>query len=582
MTRTHHNNELSIKNVGEIVKLHGWVNTQRNLGGLIFIDLRDKRGITQIVVSPDNNYYELASSIRNEYVIEVEGAVVERENKNRNIYTGEIEIVARKLSLLAKSEPVPFVIEDNVDANEDTRLKYRYLDLRRKPMQNNLLKRHQITKTVRNFLDSHDFTEVETPILGKSTPEGARDFLVPSRVYNGEFYALPQSPQIYKQLLMISGLERYYQITKCFRDEDLRSDRQPEFTQIDIETSFLSENQILELVESMISKILKEVSNYEVILPLRRMEFDEAIDSYGSDKPDTRYDLKLIELTEVFLTSDFSVFKDMANNGGTIKAINAKNLADKYSRKDIDKLTDFAKKYKAKGLAWLKFENGEFSGSISKFLNSDEKAKLTDLLKVENNDLLLFVSDKYNIVTSTLGALRVKIANDNEIFDKSKHDLLWVVNWPSFEYDEELGRYFALHHPFTRITEETYKFLDTDPLKCRAHAYDIVMNGYEVGGGSLRIFDGQMQDKMFETLGFSKEDAKNQFGFFIDALKYGTPPHGGIAIGLDRLVMILTGTDNIRDVIAFPKTQNARDIMSQAPSTVADDQLDILGVSVKK
>ncbi len=581
MARTHHNNELNINNVNENVKLHGWVNNQRNLGGLVFIDLRDKRGITQIVVNPDNEFYELASSIRNEYVIEVEGTVVERESKNKNIPTGEIEIVVSKLVLLSKSEPVPFVIDDNVDANEDTRLKYRYLDLRRKPMQDILKTRHLITKTARNFLDNNDFTEVETPMLGKSTPEGARDFLVPSRIYNGEFYALPQSPQIYKQLLMISGLERYYQVTKCFRDEDLRSDRQPEFTQIDIETSFMNEDEIITLMETMIEKVLKDVVNTEVKLPLRRMEYDEAIDSYGSDKPDTRYDLKLTELTEVFKESDFGVFKDTANNGGTIKAINAKNLADKYSRKDIDKLTDFAKKYRAKGLAWLKFDNDEFAGPINKFFNDEEKSKLKELLNVENNDLLLFVSDSYEVVTTALGAIRVKIANDNEIYDKSQYDLLWVVNWPSFEYDEELDRYFALHHPFTRITDETYKYIDTNPLKCRAYAYDIVMNGYELGGGSLRIYDNEMQAKMFKTLGFSEEDAKEQFGFFIDSLKYGTPPHGGIAFGLDRLVMILTGNDNIRDVIAFPKTQSARDVMSQAPSEVETEQLDILGVSVK-
>ncbi len=582
MARTHHNNELNISNIGVDVRLQGWVNNQRNLGGLVFVDLRDKRGITQIVVKPDNDYYELATSLRNEYVIEVEGNVVERESKNKNILTGEIEIVVSKVTLLSKSEPVPFVIEDNVDANEDTRLKYRYLDLRRKPMQDILKKRHQITKAVRNFLDDNDFTEVETPILGKSTPEGARDYLVPSRIYNGEFYALPQSPQIYKQLLMISGLERYYQITKCFRDEDLRSDRQPEFTQIDIETSFLSEDEILKLIENMLSKVLKDTVDNDIKLPLRRMEYDEAIDIYGSDKPDTRYDLKLIELTDIFNESEFSVFKDTANNGGSIKAINAKNLADKYSRKDIDKLTDFAKKYKAKGLAWLKYDNNEFVGPINKFFNEEEKNQLKRLLNVENNDLLLFVSDNYNVVTTSLGAIRVKIANDNEIYDKSQYDLLWIVNWPSFEYDEELGRYFALHHPFTRITDETYHYIDTDPLKCKTHAYDIVMNGYEVGGGSLRIYNSEMQDKVFKTLGFSEKDAKDQFGFFIDSLKYGTPPHGGLAFGLDRLVMILTGTDNIRDVIAFPKTQNARDVMSQAPSLVENDQLDILGIAIKK
>ncbi len=582
MGKSHHNNELNIKNIGEEVKLHGWVNNQRNLGGLIFIDLRDKRGITQIVVKPENKFYEIASTIRNEYVIEVEGHVVERESKNKNIPTGEIEIVVSNLVLLSKSEPVPFVIEDNVEANEDTRLKYRYLDLRRKPMQDILKKRHQITKTVRNFFDDNDFTEVETPILGKSTPEGARDYLVPSRVYNGEFYALPQSPQIYKQLLMISGLERYYQITKCFRDEDLRSDRQPEFTQIDVETSFLSEEEILTLMESMISKVFKEVINHDIKLPLRRMEFDEAIDMYGSDKPDTRYDLKLVELTELFKESEFSVFKDTANNGGSIKAINAKNLADKYSRKDIDKLTDFSKKYKAKGLAWLKYDNNEFAGPINKFFNDNEKEKLKQLLNVENNDLLLFVSDSYDIVTSALGAIRIKIANDNEIYDKSQYDLLWVVDWPSFEYDEELGRYFALHHPFTRITNETYKYIDEDPLKCKTHAYDIVINGYEAGGGSLRIYDSEMQDKVFKTLGFTEQEAKEQFGFFIDSLKYGTPPHGGLAFGLDRLVMILTGSDNIRDVIAFPKTQNARDVMSQAPSKVENEQLDTLGIAIKK
>ncbi len=582
MARTHHNNELNIGNIGEEVRLHGWVNNQRNLGGLIFIDLRDKRGITQIVVKPENKFYDLASTIRNEYVIEVEGNVVERESKNKNISTGEIEIDVINLTLLSKSEPVPFVIEDNVDANEDTRLKYRYLDLRRKPMQDILKKRHQIIRAVRNFLDDNDFTEVETPMLGKSTPEGARDYLVPSRVYNGEFYALPQSPQIYKQLLMISGLERYYQITKCFRDEDLRSDRQPEFTQIDIETSFLSEDEILKLIEDMLTNVLKATVNYDVKLPLRRMEYDEAIDIYGSDKPDTRYDLKLTELTELFKNSEFSVFKDTANNGGSIKAINAKNLADKYSRKDIDKLTDFAKKYKAKGLAWLKYDNDEFAGPINKFFDENEKNKLKELLNVENNDLLLFVSDTYEVVTTTLGAIRVKIANDNEIYDKSQYDLLWVVNWPSFEYDEELDRYFSSHHPFTRITDETYHFIDTDPSKCKTHAYDIVMNGYEVGGGSLRIFNSEMQDKVFKTLGFSEEDAKAQFGFFIDSLKYGTPPHGGLAFGFDRLVMILTGTDNIRDVIAFPKTQNARDIMSQAPSIVENEQLDILGIAVKK
>ena len=570
----------NLKNVGEKVELYGWVARARNLGGLIFIDLRNRSGIIQVVVRPENEFYNLASELKSEYVIRVQGTIVERESKNLNLASGEIEVDLTNLELINKSKDLPFTITDDTTALEDTRLKYRYLDLRRDNLKNILVLRNNITFAARKFFNSLDFLEVETPVLCKSTPEGARDYLVPSRVNKGKFYALPQSPQIFKQLLMVSGVERYYQIAKCFRDEDLRADRQPEFTQIDVEMSFVDENDVMEVGEQLVASIFKETKGIDIKLPLMRMKYDEEMDKYGSDKPDLRFGMEIKDITEVFKETDFTVFKNVYEEKGIINAIVVKNAADKYSRKDLDKLTDFVKTYKASGLAYLKFQD-EVSGSIFKVMKEAEIAELKKVLEIEIGDLVLIVSGKRNIVKTSLGALRCKLAKELELIDKNDYKLLWVTDFPSFEWSEEENRFMACHHPFTMPKDEDVSKLLTDKANCYSKAYDIVINGYEAGGGSIRIHDEKVQETMFKALELTEEQIESKFGFFVEALKYGCPPHGGFALGLDRLTMLLAGTDNIRDVIAFPKTASASDLMSECPNTVDQMQLDDVGLKLK-
>ncbi|MDD3453152.1 MAG: aspartate--tRNA ligase [Bacilli bacterium] len=579
--KKYNNNDFSIKDINKVVNLKGWVSKKRNLGGLIFIDLRDRSGIIQVVVKPENEFYNIAESLRNEYVIEIDGVITERESKNLNLSTGEIECIANRITVLNVSKEIPFEITSNTTALEDTKLKYRYLDLRREPIKNKLITRHQITMSIRNYLSDNGFLEIETPILGKSTPEGARDYLVPSRVNNGKFYALPQSPQLFKQLLMVGGIEKYFQIAKCFRDEDLRADRQPEFTQVDIEMSFVDEEDVMTLTENLLAKVFKDVKNIDIKLPLERMSYDEAIKYYGSDKPDLRFDLKINDITEIFKNTEFTVFKNVIENNGIINALLIKNKADQYSRKDIDKLTEHVKTYKASGLAYLKFDE-EITGSIAKIITQQEINELKNKLNISNNDLLLIVADKYNVTKTSLGSLRNKIANDLELIDKNIYNMLWIVDFPSFEYSEEENRYMACHHPFTSPKDNDVDKLLTDPGNCYSKAYDIVINGYEAGGGSIRIHNQDIQEKMFEALKLTEEQIKEKFGYFVEALKYGTPPHGGLALGLDRLTMLLTNTDNIRDVIAFPKTASASDLMSECPNTVEEKQLQELGIDIKK
>ena len=580
--RTYYNNELRIENVGEVVTLVGWCAKKRNLGGLVFIDLRDRSGITQLVVKPENSCYETALSAKNEYVLKVTGKVIERESKNKNIPTGDVEVEVAEFEILNIAENPPLLIQDPTDALEDTRMKYRYLDLRRPSMQYNLMLRHKTTISVRNYFDQQGFVEIETPYLGKSTPEGARDFLVPSRVHQGSFYALPQSPQIYKQLLMVAGFDKYFQIAKCFRDEDLRADRQLEFTQVDVEMSFVDEEDIFAILEGLMKKVWKDTLNQDIQTPFIRMNYDDAMNNYGSDKPDTRFEMLLQNLTNWAKEVEFGVFQNQIANGGQVKAIVAKDAANKYSRKEIDRLTEMAKKYHASGLAWLKYENSALAGSIVKFLNEENQNKLIEELKLENNDLILFVSDKLEVCNFALGALRLQLAKELNLIDPDKFNFLWVVNWPLFEYDEEEQRYVAAHHPFTSPKAGDEEFLLSNPGKCRAKAYDIVLNGYELGGGSIRIHNQETQAKMFKAIGLSDEEVRNQFSFFVDALKYGTPPHGGFAIGLDRLVMLLTKNNNLREVIAFPKAASAKCPMSDAPTPVSKKQLDELALSIEK
>ncbi len=576
------NNEFRLKDVGKTVTLHGWINKKRNLGGLLFLDLRDRSGVIQALVRPEQDCYKIAETLKSEYVVALTGTITERESKNPNMDTGDIELEVTEIEILNVASDLPFEISDTTTALEDTRLKYRYLDLRRNAIKEKLIMRHKIMAATREFLDKEDFVEVETPVLCKSTPEGARDYLVPSRVNNGKFYALPQSPQLFKQLLMVGGIERYFQIAKCFRDEDLRADRQPEFTQIDLEMSFVDQNDVMDLAERLIAYMFQKVKGIEIELPLLKMEYDEAIDKYGSDKPDLRFDMKLENITSIFQKTEFGVFKSVIEEGGIINAVVAKNVADKYSRKNLDILTEFVKTYGATGLAYLKFIDNELSGSIIKVLSTEELVDIKQKLELENNDLVLIVADKKNIVKNSLGALRVKLGKELGLIDPDQYKLLWVVNFPVFEYSEEENRYMACHHPFTAPHDSDVDRLMTNPGECKAKAYDIVINGYEAGGGSIRIHNSEIQRKMFEALGFTPESAKEKFGFFIDAFQYGTPPHGGLAFGLDRLTMLLSKTENIRDVIAFPKTASASDLMSEAPNIVDEKQLKELGIKLEK
>lgn len=567
------------EHIGQEITLKGWVGRRRDLGGLIFIDLRDREGIMQLVINPEkvsSDVMATAEKLRNEFVIEVTGEVAQREQANKNLPTGEVELKVSALTILNTAKTTPFEIKDDVEVSDDNRLRYRYLDLRRPKMLNNFKLRAKVTHSIRNYLDGLEFIDVETPMLTKSTPEGARDYLVPSRVSQGHFYALPQSPQITKQLLMNAGFDRYYQIVKCFRDEDLRGDRQPEFTQVDMETSFLSDKDIQDITEGMIAKVMKDTKGIDVTLPFPRMSYDDAMNNYGSDKPDTRFEMLLQDLTEVVKDVDFKVF----SQAPVVKAIVVKGNADKYSRKNIDKLTEFAKQFGAKGLAWLKFTDGAINGPVAKFL-TDIEDKLTERLQLEENDLVLFVADTLEVANNTLGALRTRIAKELDMVDNSKFNFLWVVDWPMFEWSEEEGRYMSAHHPFTLPTEESAHELEGDLAKVRAVAYDIVLNGYELGGGSLRINQKELQERMFKALGFTAEEANDQFGFLLEAMNYGFPPHGGLAIGLDRFVMLLAGEDNIREVIAFPKNNKASDPMTQAPSLVSDKQLEELALATK-
>ncbi|WP_049508796.1 aspartate--tRNA ligase [Streptococcus pseudopneumoniae] len=579
MKRSMYAGRVREEHIGQEITLKGWVARRRDLGGLIFIDLRDREGIMQLVINPEKVSAEVmatAESLRSEFVIEVTGHVVAREQANDKLATGAVELNVTALTVLNTAKTTPFEIKDGIEANDDTRLRYRYLDLRRPEMLENLKLRAKVTHSIRNYLDELEFIDVETPFLSKSTPEGARDYLVPSRVNKGHFYALPQSPQITKQLLMNAGFDRYYQIVKCFRDEDLRGDRQPEFTQVDLETSFLTEQEIQDITEGLIARVMKETKGIEVTLPFPRMKYDDAMALYGSDKPDTRFEMLLQDLTDLVKGVDFKVFSEAP----AVKAIVVKGAADNYSRKDIDKMTEVAKQYGAKGLAWVKVVDGELNGPVAKFLTGIQ-ADLTTALGLEDKDLVLFVADTLEVANATLGALRGRIAKELGLIDNEKFNFLWVVDWPMFEWSEEEGRYMSAHHPFTLPQADTAHELEGDLAKVRAIAYDIVLNGYELGGGSLRINQKELQERMFKALGFSVEEANDQFGFLLEAMDYGFPPHGGLAIGLDRFVMLLAGEENIREVIAFPKNNKATDPMTQAPSTVALKQLEELEIQLK-
>lgn len=579
MNRTHHNGDLRLENVNEHVELVGWVAKKRNFGQLVFIDLRDRSGICQLVF--DESMSEALKDVRNEYVLSVSGTVLQRKDANPDLKTGEIEVKVEKFEIINKAKTTPLIIADETDALEDTRLQYRYLDLRRPVMQNKLIMRHKITRSMREYLDNNDFIEIETPMLGKSTPEGARDYLVPSRVHPGSFYALPQSPQLYKQLLMIAGFERYYQFARCFRDEDLRADRQTDFTQVDIETSFLSEVEIQNMMEEMMVKLMKEVKGIDIQAPFLRLSYEEAMNRYGSDKPDNRFGYELQDITEIFKNSEFKVFKDCIDNGGVIKTIVIDNFSS-ITRKEIDKYTELAKKNGAKGLVVLKAQDNELTGSARKFLSEDEVKALYDTLSLKDKDVLFIVSDQWTKTCNVLGALRNEIGYKLGLKKKDEFSFLWVTDFPMFEWSEEQQRYVACHHPFTQPKEEDIPLLDTDIAKVKANAYDIILNGYELGGGSLRIYDNDLQEKIFEILGMSEEEIHNKFGFFIDAFQYGTPPHGGLAFGLDRIAMILSESDSIRDVIAFPKNANAKCPMSKAPTPVDPAQLEELHIEIKK
>ncbi|CXM19481.1 Aspartyl-tRNA synthetase [Staphylococcus aureus] len=572
--------------LGQEITLKGWVNNRRDLGGLIFVDLRDREGIVQVVFNPafSEEALKIAETVRSEYVVEVQGTVTKRdpETVNPKIKTGQVEVQVTNIKVINKSETPPFSInEENVNVDENIRLKYRYLDLRRQELAQTFKMRHQITRSIRQYLDDEGFFDIETPVLTKSTPEGARDYLVPSRVHDGEFYALPQSPQLFKQLLMISGFDKYYQIVKCFRDEDLRADRLPEFTQVDIEMSFVDQEDVMQMGEEMLKKVVKEVKGVEINGAFPRMTYKEAMRRYGSDKPDTRFEMELIDVSQLGRDMDFKVFKDTVENDGEIKAIVAKGAAEQYTRKDMDALTEFVNIYGAKGLAWVKVVEDGLTGPIGRFFEAENVETLLTLTGAEAGDLVMFVADKPNVVAQSLGALRVKLAKELGLIDETKLNFLWVTDWPLLEYDEDAKRYVAAHHPFTSPKEADIAKLGTAPEEAEANAYDIVLNGYELGGGSIRIHDGELQEKMFEVLGFTKEQAQEQFGFLLDAFKYGAPPHGGIALGLDRLVMLLTNRTNLRDTIAFPKTASATCLLTNAPGEVSDKQLEELSLRIR-
>lgn len=581
LKRTHMCGELRENDTGKTVTLMGWVAKQRNMGGLVFVDIRDRSGISQIVFEPSNpELQEKAAQLHMEYVIAVTGKVRMRSNINENIPTGRVETEAAELRILNTSDVLPFVVTDDVKASEELRLKYRYLDLRRPTLVNALQMRHRITQIARNYYDENGFLEIETPILTKSTPEGARDYLVPSRVYPGNFFALPQSPQQYKQLLMLGGIDRYFQIAKCFRDEDLRADRQPEFTQLDLEMSFVDEDDVISINEGFLKKVFKEVLDFDVTLPLPRIPWREAMDRYGSDKPDTRFSLELIDMSELFKDCAFKAFSDAVKNGGSVRAINAKGLSSSLTRKTLDSLSEFVKTYKAKGLAWLIIDDNEIRGSIAKFFTSEELEAIKARAQATSGDTILFVADKDSVVYAALGALRCEIAQRFDLIDKSKFNLLWVTDFPLFEYSEEENRYVAMHHPFTAPKDEDADKLLTNPGAAHAKAYDIVLNGVELGGGSIRISDSALQQKMFEALGFTPDEAHERFGYLLDAFCFGTPPHGGMAYGLDRMVMLMANKESIRDVIAFPKVKDSGELMIQSPDVVDQKQLDELGLKI--
>lgn len=580
MLRTIENGKLRLEHVGQSVELVGWVAKKRNFGQLVFIDLRDRTGICQLVF--DESFSEKTKSIRNEYVLHVKGTVNQRKDANPDLATGEVEVLVSELEVINSAKTTPLIIADETDALEDTRMQYRYLDLRRPIMQKRLMMRHAITRSMRDYLDHQDFIEIETPMLGKSTPEGARDYLVPSRVHPGQFYALPQSPQLYKQLLMISGFERYYQFARCFRDEDLRADRQTDFTQVDIETSFLSEVEIQTMMEEMMVKLMKEVKGIDIQAPFPRLTYEQAMNRFGSDKPDNRFGMELQDITDIFTNSSFKVFQNVIESKGSIKAIVVPDFAQGLSRKKQDAYTNYAKKNGAKGLVILKADEKDLTGSARKFLSDEEVQNLFERLELKANDAVFIVSDTWLKTCTALGALRNQIGSQLGLKKKNEFSFLWVIDFPMFEWSEEEQRYQACHHPFTQPKAEDIPLLDTDLSKVKANAYDIILNGYELGGGSLRIHDNQLQKKIFEILGLSDEEIRNKFGFFIDAFQYGTPPHGGLAFGLDRIAMILSESDSIRDVIAFPKNASASDPMSKAPSNVDPKQLEELHIEITK
>ncbi|EGQ2765601.1 aspartate--tRNA ligase [Staphylococcus pseudintermedius] len=572
--------------LGQEITLKGWVHNRRDLGGLIFVDVRDREGYVQVVFNPDfsKEALEVAERIRSEYVVEITGTVTKRDDVtiNPKIKTGQVEVQAESIEIINQSETPPFSInEENLNVDENIRLKYRYLDLRREKLAQTFKMRHQITRSIRQFLDGDGFYDVETPVLTKSTPEGARDYLVPSRVHDGEFYALPQSPQLFKQLLMISGFDKYYQIVKCFRDEDLRADRQPEFTQIDIEMSFVEQEDVMQLGEAMVKNVLADVKGIEMTDAFPRMTYTEAMSRYGTDKPDTRFGMELLDVSELGQIMDFKVFKGAVESGGQVKALVVENAAADYTRKDIDGLTEFVNIYGAKGLAWVKVVEDGLNGPIARFFEDAHVTKLQALTGAKAGDLVLFVADSKDVVAQSLGALRNKLGKERGLIDPEQYNFLWVTDWPLLEYDEEARRYVAAHHPFTSPKVEDIDLLETAPEQAQAQAYDLVLNGFELGGGSIRIHDGELQQRMFKALGFSDEAAQEQFGFLLDAFKYGAPPHGGIALGLDRFVMILSGRTNLRDTIAFPKTASATDLMTDAPSPVSERQLDELSLRIK-